>query len=229
MNLKNMLKRLTSNYLSIENSNIYKLFFIVALSVEECKSLFYQISSWQGVINAEGETLDLIGEEVRQPRNGMNDEEYRHMLNFKNALNLSGTDINSVNNAMNVITEGDFIFLEEGYNSIYREPASIVLNLKKYRTNINYNKINEILAAGVRVFFIAHIETKYKINIGSSMLSAEEISILPYQISQLDLKCSVFVASACDLSVEQTTVYPFIFKLDMGFNFDVGFNLDELI
>lgn len=98
MNLKNMLKRLTFNYTKVEGSNVYKLFSIVALSVEELKELFEKISSWQGISNAEGTTLDLIGEDVRQKRNGMTDDEYRLQLRFKNSLNRSGTDINSVNN-----------------------------------------------------------------------------------------------------------------------------------
>ncbi|TRW26215.1 hypothetical protein FL857_05885 [Criibacterium bergeronii] len=157
MNLKNMLKRLTFNYTKVEGSNVYKLFSIVALSVEELKELFEKISSWQGISNAEGTTLDLIGEDVRQKRNGMTDDEYRLQLRFKNSLNRSGTDINSVNNIIKSFSKDEFIKIKDATDDEYfKEPAAIVIYMSNNSKNILNNKFEAAVAAGVRTIWLIY-------------------------------------------------------------------------
>lgn len=208
MTLKNMLKRLTSNYLKIENSNIYKIFSLVAMPVEELKCLFDKINSWQGIKNAEGYTLDLIGEDVRQKREGRTDEEYRPILRFKNSLNFSGTDINSVNNSMVNISEGNYISLVEGFSTESKEPACVILNLKEYNQNIDYDKIDEVIAAGVRAYLIVEKDFKKNYYIASALLTGETITVFPYNVGEIESRGKLNIASGYDLSYEVVRINP---------------------
>lgn len=207
MNLKNMITRLTSNYSKLKDSNIYKLFSMVASQSEELKETFEKISSWQGIENASGSTLDMIGEDVRAVRLGLADEEYRALLRFKISLDKGMTDINSINNAMKSITEDNYIRLYEGYNE-YNEPASIKAMLKKYDENIPYEKMDTLLSAGVNLYITAETETKSKLYVASTTLSGEILTVFPYNLKEISVSGKVEIASGYNTSYEITQIGP---------------------
>lgn len=207
MNLKNMITRLTSNYNKNENSNIYKLFSILAPEVECLKDIFEKIESWQGIKNAQGHALDLIGDDVRQERLGLNDEQYRPMLRFKVSLNKSNADIDSVNTAIKSITEDNFIRLHEGYDYI-NEPASIVIRLKSFDKNVRYDLIDDILAAGVRANLKVEKQTLDRIYVGSVTLCGETTTIYPYNIRTIENKATVYVATGYSAGIETIEILP---------------------
>ena len=207
MNLKNMITRLTSNYNKNENSNIYKLFSIVAPEVEFLKELFEKIESWQGINNAEGNALDLIGDDVRQERFGLTDEQYRPMLRFKISLNRGNADIDSVNTALKSITENNFIRLHEGYDYI-NEPASIVIRLKSFDKNVRYDLIDNILAAGVRANLKVEKQTLDKIYIASVALCGETTTVYPYNIREIESVAKVYIAAGLGTGIEKGEVLP---------------------
>lgn len=207
MNLKNMITRLTSNYSKLKDSNIYKLFSMVASQIEELKETFEKISSWQGIENASGSTLDMIGEDVRAVRLGLADEEYRALLRFKISLDKGMTDINSINNAMKSITKDNYIRLYEGYNE-YNEPASIKAMLKKYDENIPYEKMDTLLSAGVNLYITAETETKSKLYVASTTLSGEILTVFPYNLKEISVSGKVEIASGYNTSYEITQIGP---------------------
>lgn len=207
MNLKNMITRLTSNYRKLKDSNIYKLFSMVASQSEELKETFEKISSWQGIENASGSTLDMIGEDVRAVRLGLADEEYRALLRFKISLDKGMTDINSINNAMKSITKDNYIRLYEGYNE-YNEPASIKAMLKKYDENIPYEKMDTLLSAGVNLYITAETETKSKLYVASTTLSGEILTVFPYNLKEISVSGKVEIASGYNTSYEITQIGP---------------------
>ena len=207
MNLKNMITRLTSNYSKLKDSNIYKLFSMVASQSEELKETFEKVSSWQGIENASGSTLDMIGEDVRAVRLGLADEEYRALLRFKISLDKGMTDINSINNAMKSITKDNYIRLYEGYNE-YNEPASIKAMLKKYDENIPYEKMDTLLSAGVNLYITAETETKSKLYIASTTLSGEILTVFPYNLKEISVSGKVEIASGYNTSYEITQIGP---------------------
>ncbi|MGP1567994.1 MAG: hypothetical protein ACTTHM_04700 [Peptoanaerobacter stomatis] len=209
MNLKNMITRLTSNYNKNESSNVYKLFSIISSEIESLKAVFDKIESWRSIRNAEGTTLDLIGEDIMQDRQGMSDEQYRPMLRFKSSLNKSATDINSVNTTLKSITDNAFIRIHEGYN--YRdinEPASIMIELKEYNPNIQYEMIDTILAAGVRAYARAISQTQGTIYMASATLYGETTTVYPYKIERIEAKAKVYVASGYNTSYETVKILP---------------------
>ena len=207
MNLKNMITRLTSNYNKNENSNIYKLFSILAPEIEFLKELFEKIESWQGIKNAEGNALDLIGDDVRQERLGLTDEQYRPMLRFKVSLNKSNADIDSVNTAIKSITEDNFIRLHEGYDYI-NEPASIVIRLKSFDKNVRYDLIDNILAAGVRANLKVEKQTLDRLYIGSVTLCGETTTVYPYNIREIESVAKVYIAAGLGTGIEKVKVLP---------------------
>lgn len=209
MNLKNMLKRITSNYIKDRKSNNHKLFSTVSASVEELKEVFEKVESWQGIENAEGETLDMIGEDVRQKRLGLTDEEYRPKLRYRISLNKSGTDINSVNTALRSIIGNNFMRMDEGYEQEkYSEPASIVVEVSNYEKAINYTEIDNILAAGVRIYFKAERQVQSKIYFASVSISGEDITIYPFVKSKSVTNHKLCIASAYNTSSEEVNIYP---------------------
>ena len=207
MNLKNMITRLTSNYNKNENSNIYKLFSILAPEVECLKDIFEKIESWQGIKNAQGHALDLIGDDVRQERLGLNDEQYRPMLRFKVSLNKSNADIDSVNTAIKSITEDNFIRLHEGYNYI-NEPASIVIRLKSFDKNVRYDLIDDILAAGIRANLKVEKQTHDKLYIASEMLYGETTTVYPYNVGVIKNTAKVYVGAGYSSGSETVKILP---------------------
>lgn len=205
MKKNNMLRRLTKNYNTEENSNIYKLFTIISEQIEELKHLLEKEEHAHGIKNAEGKQLDLIGEDVLQARYGMTDEGYRALLRFKNSINISGTDINSVNNAMHNITQNNYLGLYENKNG---ESASVTIRLKTYDEHINYNMVEEILAAGVSASFISERENKSKTYIATLDLTGENITVFPYNVGELTNKNKINVAPGYAAILEQTTIKP---------------------
>lgn len=205
MKKSNMLKRLTSNYNTEENSNIYKLFTIISEQIEDLKHLLDKEEHAHGIKNAEGKQLDLIGEDVLQARYGMTDEGYRALLRFKNSINISGTDINSVNNAMHNITQNNYLGLYENKNG---ESASVTIRLKTYDKHINYNMVEEILAAGVSASFISERESKSKTHIATLDLTGENITVFPYNVGELTNKNKINIAQGYAAILEQTTIKP---------------------
>ena len=203
MHLKNMLKRLTWNYNKNEESNIYKLFACIAPEIEFLKELLTKVESWRGTDNAQGKTLDLIGEDVRQERLGMSDNEYRPMLKFRSSLNRSNTDINSVNNSMKSITNNNYLRLYEGPNHPdYNEPASIIVSIKEYTDDISYNEIDKVLAAGVRAIWRVEKEAKGGILIATALTCGEEITVYPYDVREITVTGKMEIATGYNTGYE---------------------------
>lgn len=209
MTLKNILKRLTWNYNKNEESNVYKIFASIAPEIELIKGIFEKIEKWRGTDNAEGTTLDLIGEDVQQKRLGMSDAQYRPMLKFRSSLNRSNTDINSVNNALKSITSDNFLRLYEGPDHPdYIEPASIILSIKDYSDNIQYSEVDRILAAGVRAIWRVEKEVTDIIYIASALTCGEEITVYPYNISEIEVRGSIKVIAGYNTGYEIIGVNP---------------------
>ncbi len=209
MNLKNMLKRLTWNYNKNSESNVYKLFASISAEIESLKELYSKIEAYRGTDNATGYTLDLIGEDVRQERNNMSDDEYRAMLKFRSSLNRSNTDINSINTAMKSIISNNYVRMYEAFNhSDYEEPSAVIFVIKEYMKNINYLEIEKILAAGVRAIWRVEKEIKGYPAIATALIAGEQITVYPYSISTLTTHGKIKVTTTYGTGYDVMTVKP---------------------
>ncbi|MDO4719625.1 MAG: hypothetical protein Q4A78_03100 [Peptostreptococcaceae bacterium] len=208
MNLKNMLRRLTWNYNKEEGSNVYKLFATIAPEVENLKEIFEKIESWRGIENAEGTTLDLIGEDVRQERLSMSDEQYRPMLRFRSSINRSNTDINSVNTALSAITEGSFIRLYEayGYEDVL-EPAAIIAELRSISPTLPFSEMERIIAAGVRLIWEKKRKDQMNLYLGIATRKLKDLTIYPSTVEDMEKEKKLYLGVAMSKRKEHI-LYP---------------------
>lgn len=125
--LSEMLRKFTDNYLKTPLSNLGKLISIVAKKLTEIRSTAEKVDRWHSVDEAEGTTLDLIGDEVGQLRSGAWDNAYRILIKAKRACNESTADVNTIIRALSAMINCDYqeVHVVEVEDDGAREPASI--------------------------------------------------------------------------------------------------------
>lgn len=148
-----LLDALTSNYNKSPTGNIGKLLNITATEMETVKELLNKVDAWRDIDVAEGTTLDRIGKNLNQTRNGNSDSLYRLLLKTAIAKNISRGDINSILQVTSALLNVDVkaIYAEEQYPAkIYMRlpPNSYVAALADDLSEIS-TYIKKSLAAGV--------------------------------------------------------------------------------
>lgn len=136
-----LVSRLTDAYNKKPNSNISKVISVIVREINQLNETFNKIESWRSIDKAEGQTLDDMGRDLRQPRGVATDEIYRVLLKSKVARDLSTGDTNTIIEvlAMTLDTDKSEINIIDGWADVEDpEPASI----KVIETPIR--KLNEI-------------------------------------------------------------------------------------
>jgi len=185
--IQHPITHLTDNYRKDKDSNNYKLLSLGHKEHIEILKILLLIEAWRDIDNAEGFTLDKIGKNVLELREGRSDEEFRKAIKIKIRGNLSAGTIED----LNVIAE---ILLGEAFESITEtwyqeqydfEPAALSLLVKNFtaRQVEGFETIkvflDSIKAGGVRLHYYlkwdyASINT---IAIGIAQVRVLEISI----------------------------------------------------
>jgi hypothetical protein len=154
-------RHLTDNYKKDENSNNYKLLDLGHQEHTEIMQNLRLIELWRDIDNAEGFTLDKIGKNVLELREGRADPEYRKAIKIKIRGNLSAGTVEDFN-IIGAILFGDSF---EGVTETWQleqyafEPAGIVLFIKdmtiQQTEEFHYfrNILESIKAGGVRLFW----------------------------------------------------------------------------
>jgi len=122
-----LIRRFTSNYKKSPESNIAKLMSIFDLEFDKLNQVFLQIELYRQIDKATGITLDNIGKNVLEERGGMDDIMYRLFLKTKIKANLSGGQIETINEILGVLIGEHYLGLTELFNnsSYSNEPAAI--------------------------------------------------------------------------------------------------------
>lgn len=160
-----LFRKLTDAYTKNPNSNVGKLLVIMSEGIDDVKETLNRIESWRDINQAEGTTLDLIGENVGQPRGQATDEVMRILVRARVARNLSDGTFDGVIKALAVTlnTTPDKIKIKELYDDIDSpEPAAIaitglpldVLNESGLSANQFGLITQRVIAAGTRVAVI---------------------------------------------------------------------------
>jgi hypothetical protein len=133
-----LVKRLTDNYKKNPESNIGKLLSIIDFELDRLKDTYKLIDSYRAIDNATGQTLDNIGKNVLQERGGMDDITYRLFLKVKIRSNLSGGQIETINDIMTTILGDNYLGLREVWdNSTYgNEPAAFEIRFVNFFSKI---------------------------------------------------------------------------------------------
>ncbi|WP_284641178.1 hypothetical protein [Paenibacillus silviterrae] len=159
---QDVLRRLTDVFSKNPNSNIGKLLTIMADQIRELTETQNRIRDWRDIDQAQGTTLDRIGQNVGQPRGVATDEVYRILIKSKIARNLSTGDINTIIRVVSTALDCDpsEIEIKETFEDpVSPEPAGIsVISVPLQRINeiglspVQFSKIiQRTVAAGVRV------------------------------------------------------------------------------
>lgn len=140
----------------------------------------------RNIDKASGKSLDLLGANVGQFRNGEDDDFYRLLIKTRIIANLSIGDAPTINRVMSALIKEVYLGLEEVWwnRDHLFEPAAIKLQLGPIAKRIPYEIINRVKAAGVRVLIDLNYKKTFYVGVGS--LAGEAITILPPKLKDVD-------------------------------------------
>ena len=145
----------------------------------------------RNIDKAYGKSLDLLGANVGQFRNGEDDDFYRLLIKTRIIANLSIGDAPTINKVLSILTKDIFINITEAwpYERYFNEPAAIVIKLSPKFDKFPYEIVHRIKAAGVRIYFdfiIAGnliLRTQYGDHVNPQYLCGEEkCGDIPWEI-----------------------------------------------
>lgn len=144
------------------------------------------VSDSRNIDKAYGKSLDLLGANVGQFRNGEDDDFYRLLIKTRIIANLSIGDAPTINRVMSALIKEVYLGLEEvWWNKDHLfEPAAIKLQLGPIAKRIPYEIINRVKAAGVRVLIELNYKRTFYLGIGA--VAGEAITILPPELKDID-------------------------------------------
>lgn len=153
--LEELLNRLPSHFKKEIDSNNYKLLSLVAQESEDSKVLYDTILKFWDVDEAEGYGLDVLGKEEGISRGSYDDETFRKLIKIQYIVNLSEGDVESINAVLKAYMGKQYLSIQEGWNdSVYGEPASILVNVSDKATTFPHEIMRRIKAISVGVFVV---------------------------------------------------------------------------
>ena len=152
-------ERLPERFRKPNNFDLY--YVLYGYGYDEMYKALDGVKDSRDISKAYGESLDLLGSNVGEFRNGQDDDRYRLLIQTRILANLSMGDIPTINKIMSVLFEKDYLGIEEGYlDSLFlnNEPASFKLYMNGDSPDLPYETLDRIRAAAVRVM----VETLYQ-------------------------------------------------------------------
>lgn len=156
---QDMIRKLMDVFAKKEDSNIGKLFLILSEQIDPLNETFTKIENWRDIDQAEGTTLDEIGQNVGQHRGKTTDDIMRTLIRARIARNHSDGTINKMIEALalSLNTSHSTIKMKALYAE--GEPAAIMIEgipvdalNKAGMSAAQFGYIaQQIAAAGVRV------------------------------------------------------------------------------
>ncbi|WP_051291497.1 hypothetical protein [Fictibacillus gelatini] len=156
--LDDMLSKLTDVFLKMKESNIGKVFTIVADQLDDLQSTFDVMELWRDIDNAKGKVLDRIGEEILQEyRAGVSDEEYRLKLKTRIIVNyLADGDIETIIQLLQVYLGESLVSVQEGWTlkdgPFAGEPAMLFITVRGHDgpdVGIPFSELAKVMTGGV--------------------------------------------------------------------------------
>ncbi len=177
---EDMLNRLTDAYNKAKESNIGKLLQLVASELEDIELALKEIERQRDVDEAEGYTLDRIGRNVLEVRNGKLDKQYRDFIKTKVRANLSAGDIETINEIAAVFIGDNFKSIREMWDfgasdPLDAEPAALLFRvIDTPEIVLPISAIDRVVAGGVRTYWLIELDPS-TIEITSSSTSGSSV------------------------------------------------------
>jgi len=148
--LRHPAEHLTDNYRKDEDSNNYKLLDLDHAENKKIWRILALIEAWRDMDDAEGFTLDKIGKNVLELREGRSDTEYRKAIKIKIRGNLSAGTIEDLNAVAAVLFGDSFISVSETwYQADYNyEPAAVAVSVSSFPNQRDIEFLSDIVKAG---------------------------------------------------------------------------------
>jgi hypothetical protein len=151
-----LIARLTDNYDLSATGHVAKFMNLAALHIQENEDLLQQIGDWRSIDNAEGVTLDYIGRNFGQNRDGVDDVTFRTLIKARIIKNNSNGSIPSLIRYLSFIlgVEKNAVKISENWRN--GEPVGVLIEFEledflKLGVPIETftNVLNDIMPAGV--------------------------------------------------------------------------------
>lgn len=162
--VKQLVSLFTDHFRKDEESNTYKLMQLFSDELQLLEETNNRIIEWRNIDKAEGKVLDLIGQNVVQPRGTATDEVYRIMLKTKIARNLADGTLNGLITAIAYVLQVDKkeIKVTEMWD-LLNQPACIAVEAipldKINNAGLTANEFEDILrslvSAGVKLLLMS--------------------------------------------------------------------------
>jgi hypothetical protein len=156
--LQDLKKWITSNYDKIDGSNIHKVLKFISDEFEEVKETFKTIEDWENLNNAEGNALNLYGENILQFRGQATDAVYRALIRSKVSRDSSTGDYNTILEVLSMLLNAEVteFSIDEGVLPEYQTVRNVTVPIEKMielgLTSTQLGRIiAQIVAAGVGV------------------------------------------------------------------------------
>lgn len=169
-NVRDLVGLFTDHFRKDPESNTYKLMRLFSGELQTLKATNDRILEWRDIDAAEGKTLDLIGQNINQPRGRANDARYRIMLKTKIARNLSDGTINGLIKSISYVLQVDKSLIQIGELwRVLNEPAAIAVEEipldKISNAGLTSDEFETILqsfvSAGVRLMLMSSGSNQY--------------------------------------------------------------------
>ncbi len=164
--------RLPERFRKPNNEKLY--YVLYGYGFDEMEKALEGVEDSRDLKKASGKSLDLLGANVGQLRQGEDDERYRLLIQTKIIANLSMGDIPTINHVLTTLIDEKYLGLVEGFKEI-REPASFLIDYDGFTNQDLDILISRVKAAGVAYKTRRVYETDAKFSVAS--ISGEEIVI----------------------------------------------------
>ena len=161
--------------------NTKDLYYVLYGGYGEIEKAFIDVMESRNIEKAYGKTLDNLGGNVGQFRQGEDDELYRRLIQVRIIANLSIGNIPTINTVMSALVKEIYLGLEEVWLDDDRgnEPSAIKLNLSEFSKSFPIDLIMSIKSAGVRVLFSVYKEKHQNIYYAMTDQRKKTLTIYP--------------------------------------------------
>ncbi len=164
--------RLPERFRKPNNKKLY--YVLYGYGFDEMEKALEGVEDSRDLKKASGKSLDLLGTNVGQLRQGEDDDRYRLLIQTKIIANLSMGDIPTINHVLTTLIDEKYLGLVEGFKEI-REPASFLIDYDGFTNQDLDVLISRVKAAGVAYKTRRVYETD--IRFSSAFISGEHIVI----------------------------------------------------
>lgn len=165
-------ERLPERFRKPNNLDLY--YVLYGYGYDEMHEALDGVKDSRDISKASGKSLDYLGANVGQLRQGEDDERYRLLIKTRIIANLSMGDIPTINHILSTLIDDKYFGLVEGFKEI-REPASFLIDYDGFTNQDLDVLIGRIKAAGVAYKTRRVYETDVKF--ASASISGEHIVI----------------------------------------------------